>query len=437
MILKKIRLRLENSKLGKRFVEGAFWSILGSVLGRGVILISFMLVARILGQSTYGELGIIRSTINMFTVFAGFGIGLTASKHIAQYRNSNPDQAGEIYVLSTVLSIIIGLISAIILIVLAPEIAEQSLNAPQLTNEIRIGAIVLFGTTVNGAQSGSLSGFEDFKSIAVNTLITGIVQGVTLVVFTFFWGITGSLIALGLGCIILALLNQRSIKIKIKEHNIKSTIGKIHSKTISVLWSFSLPTVLSSVMVIPILWWAKTFLIKKTSFSDMATFDIADQWSMMILFIPTTLSQIILPMLSNILVEGTKQQYIKLVKLNLIINIIISLFISLIIIAIAPFIMSLYGRDYTNSTPLVLMMLSSIMIAACNVVGQVIASRGNMWYGVVFNFVWGIWIVLFSLLFISKGFGASGLASAIVCAYFLHFIVQGVYLIKLLKNGVK
>ncbi|RKU63132.1 MULTISPECIES: oligosaccharide flippase family protein [Parabacteroides] len=432
--------KIYKSDLGNRFLNGAFWSLLGAISGRGFVLLSFIFVARILGQHTYGELGIIRSTINMFTVFAGMGIGATASKFISQYRNNEPNRIIDIYSLSNTISIIIGFIGAFSLIVFSPYIADKSLEAPYLTFEIQLGAIVLLFTTINGAQSGALSGFEDFKSIALNTFISGTIQSLLLVLLSYYYGISGCIIALGFGCIFLSLFNHFSLKKQLTKYNTKHKqtylLMRISKDMIKILWSFSLPTVLSSILVIPVLWWARTFLISKSSFSEMAIFDIADQWSIMVLFIPSTLTQITLPLLSNTLSGNKHIQYIKLVKANIILNIAISFVISAFVILLRKYILELYGKEFIDTTPLIFMMISSIMISGCNVVGQVIASRGKMWHAFFFNAIWSIWIILFTLLFVNQNLGASGLAIAITISYFLHFIAQIIYLKKVLQFNI-
>ncbi|NOZ40854.1 MAG: oligosaccharide flippase family protein [Planctomycetes bacterium] len=68
----------------------------GAVISRGLMLVASILVARMLGKTVYGELGMIRSTVGMFGVFAGFGLGLTATKHVAEFRESDPERAGRI-----------------------------------------------------------------------------------------------------------------------------------------------------------------------------------------------------------------------------------------------------------------------------------------------------------------------------------------------------
>ena len=153
------------------------------------------------------------------------------------------------------------------------------------------------------------------------------------------------------------------------------------------------------------------------------------------LFIPTTLAQLVLPLLTNILSEGTKRQYITLVKINIWLNFGISTIIAVFIVLLGRFIMGLYGKDFMELYPLYLMMIASVFMSVCNVVGQVIASNDKMWFGFIFNLLWALWIVVFTILF--KNYGAIGLALSITCSYALHFVGQLIYLIIYLKKTME
>ena len=416
-----------NNSIKHRLLHGAFWSIFGSVISKAINLLSFIILARVITQESYGELGIIRSTLNMFAVATGMGIGYTATKYIAQYRNINPSFAGNIYALSNYLSIVVGVIGTICLLLLSNTIAETSLGAPHLSTTIKLGAIVLFFTTINGIQSGALNGFEAFNRSAINQIVAGIIQGILIVLLGFYHGVNGCVVALGIGCITLGILNKISILEELKNSNISCDIKNIDKSTISILWKFSIPTLLSSLMVTPVLWLSRTILINKSGYEQMAIFDVADQWSMSVIFIPNALAQIVLPILSNTLSSGKNNKYIKLVKLNLIANFIVASTVSAMVMILSPYILKMYGPEYSNKMPLIFMMIATVCMSICNVVGQVIASQGKMWIGFIFNTVWALFLIFFTSIFAE--YGAMGLALAITCSYVIHFIGQGLYLI--------
>lgn len=142
--------RVEASDVGARLARGVFWSLAGAVFSRGFTLVSTIIVARILGQALYGELGMIRSTVNMFAIFAGFGLGMTATKHIAELYLNDKLKAGRILALSGVFAFITGVLVAAVIFFCAPWLAVHTINAPHLIAEIRIGALILLvnSTTV-------------------------------------------------------------------------------------------------------------------------------------------------------------------------------------------------------------------------------------------------------------------------------------------------
>jgi len=51
-----------------------------------------------------GQLGMVQSTAGMFGIFAGFGMGLTANKHVAELKIKDPARAGRIIGLSSLVS---------------------------------------------------------------------------------------------------------------------------------------------------------------------------------------------------------------------------------------------------------------------------------------------------------------------------------------------
>src|SRR5690242_18010761 len=93
--LNGLKAKIEASPLAYRLARGAFWSLAGTVTSRFLGLAASICVARILGKVTMGELGIIQSTVGMFSAFAGLGLGLAATKHVAEFQAKDRLLAGE------------------------------------------------------------------------------------------------------------------------------------------------------------------------------------------------------------------------------------------------------------------------------------------------------------------------------------------------------
>src|SRR6266576_1999856 len=164
---------MDRFPLGKRLAAGAFWTLLGSVAARILTLPISVILARWMGPAHYGELGIIQNSVDFFSTFAGFGLGLTATKHVAELRTRDPERAGRILGLSTATAVVTGVVVAVALFILAPQLAARTLSAPHLAGPLRIGAALLFFAAITSAQSGALSGFEAFKVSAHLQAIVG------------------------------------------------------------------------------------------------------------------------------------------------------------------------------------------------------------------------------------------------------------------------
>lgn len=419
--------RFFQSDINRKIANGAFWSLSGTIISKGLLLLSSIIVARILGAEVYGQAGIIRSTVNMFTAFAGMGIGLTATKYIAEFKNSNPEKALRIIRLSNLVTILTGFIIAIIIIIFAQQIAYQ-INAHYLKPEIQIGAFILFFNTLNGVQLGILAGFEDFKSIAKNNLWAGIVSFFIQIIFAYIGGLTGTIVGFGTNFLVLWILNKKSVYKHTKKLGNLQKDETVFSE-ISVLWKFSLPAVLSGIMVGPVTWVCNVFLVNQPDgYTQMALFDAANQWRLTILFIPGALSQIILPMLSSSVNDN--ELYRNIFFKNLKLNAIISLALVFIVAVASPLITKMYGNEFEKLyLPLILLAFSTIFIAISNVIGQYFASKEKLWFGFLFNIMWGIILISTSYITINKyHLGALGLAISFSLSYLFHCLFQYIYL---------
>lgn len=427
--LRSIFENVQNSEIGSRIASGVFWSFLGSVISRGSMLLAAILVARILGKEQYGELGMIRSTINMFVVFAGFGLGLTATKYVAEFRESDKVKTGKIIGLSAIFAGLSGGLIAVIILTLTPYLAKNTINAPHLILELRLGAVMLFFSALNGAQTGVLSGFEAFKAIARVNLISGVVAFPIQIGFTYLWGLTGSVVGYGISFLLLWILSYSAVRKESKKYNVHINFFNAWNEW-EVLYKFSLPALLSGLLVSPVVWICNAMLVNyPDGFGQMAIFDAANQWRTLIIFIPTILSQIALPLLSSSL--DTNNKYNNILRVNLKINVVISLLVTAIVSIFSVPIMKLYGGDFEEGWPvLILLALSAVLFSIGNILGKVLASKGKMWLGFIFNFIWAVLIIAVSYVLLKEGYGAVGLAIANFISYLLFTIIIYIYIFR-------
>ena len=145
-------------------------------MSRGLNLLSSIIVARFLGKVGFGELGMLQSTIGMFGVFAGLGLGMTATKYVAEFKDKDKSKTGRIIALSSQVAFVTGGITTLVLIVIAPWLSINTLSTPHLANPLRIASGLIFFGAIKGMQTGVLAGFplafNNSLLIAMKALIT-------------------------------------------------------------------------------------------------------------------------------------------------------------------------------------------------------------------------------------------------------------------------
>jgi len=413
--------RVEASPLGYRLAKGAFWSLAGAVISRGLGLIASIFVARMLGKTGFGELGIIQNTVGMFGVFAGFGLGLTATKHVAEFQVKNPAKAGRIMALSGIVAIGSGGVMAIALVIFAPWLAAHTLAAPHLSGLLQISAVLLFLSALNGAQTGALSGFEAFKTIARVNLLAGFTTFPLMVCGVYLAGLQGAVWALVVSMGVNWILNHMALRVEARKVGVPFGFHDCGQEW-NVLLSFSLPAVLAGAMVGPVNWVCNAMLVNQPNgYAEMGVFNAANQWYNAMLFLPGVLGQAMLPILSERLGDKDSLRSGKILALSIKLNGAVVLPIVITGCVISPFIMHLYGESFRPAWPtLVVVLLTAGLVAVQTSVGHIIVASGRIWTGFIMNIGWGLTFIGITWAFLDLG--ALGLAMARGGAYFIHAV---------------
>ncbi len=416
------------ASLHRRFRAGAFWSLIGGVFSRGPVLAASVACARLLGTRGFGEFGILQSTAGMFGIFAGLGLGLTATKYVAEFRGKDPDRAGRVLAISAVTALISGILMTGTLILTASFLAKHTLGAPNLAAPLAIASGLVFFGAMNGAQNGALIGLEAFQAIARVNLWTGLLSLVFIVSGAKYGGLRGAVWGLIGGVAANWLLNNRAIRYACAEARISYQFATC-AKEWRILYQFSLPAFLASVVVGPAMWACNALLVnQRDGYLEMGLYTAADKWRLLILFIPGTVAGIALPMLSNLHGEDDPSGYSKVFNANVLLNLGLTILPGIVIALFAVPILSVYGTAYRSAWPiLVILAFSAVPEALNNVFGYAAISQGGVWWRLGFDVLLAVALVGFSFWAIPK-WGAVGLAGGYCVALSLSSIGLFFYL---------
>lgn len=415
-------------------IYGASWSFTGTALAKFITLVAGIVCAHLMSKEDYGQFNMLRSTINMFVVLGAGGLGIAATKFISQYRHDKPQYIFPLYIVSNNFGIVTGALCTIGVLIFAPIFALHILHTTSLVLPLRMGGVLLFFSILNGVQNGALAGLEDFRSIAKNTLLGSIIEAIFMLIGAWWWNISGAILGFGLGFIAIYITNKRSIGLNFRKYNINKTpLKDVHKSDIRKVLTISIPATCSALLIAPTFWVLRTILVANGGYEELAVFEAADQWKVVMLFVPTAISQIALPILSSI--QNQERSYVHTLKLNIILIFAISSVFTILIGILSPLIMSFYGWKDAHTLPLQILALSTIFSSVSHVLEMCVYSKGRIWNAFLFNLVWAISAIFIALCMLNCETGATGLSIAVLLSYVVVCTLFGLYVWRNIKNN--
>lgn len=422
--------------LSTRFARGASWSLAGMAAAQGLAVIASIVTARLLGKVTFGEFGMVTGTVGAFGILAGLGLGLTATKYIAEHRLGDPVRAGQILGLMSQVAAISGAIVSLILLGISPWLAARTLNAPNLADELRLGCVLLFLNAMDGVQTGALAGLESFKAIAWVSLVRGLLSFPALIAGVWLFGLTGAVAATVLVGAVGWWLSQTALRRECAKASVPISY-RVTTRDLPMLWRFSLPAFLSAVMVAPVMWLANAVVANQPGgYGELGLFNAANQWRTALMFLPAVLLRVALPLMASSVDVGRAGDFGKTLLLTQSLTVAIVLPAGALLMFLADAIMGLYGAEFTHGAPVLIGVVCSIMIASIgSSAGAAIEARGKMWRGLALNLSWGA--VLIAVVWWSADtWGARSLAFGSAIAYLVMSLWGFLYIASDLPPGM-
>lgn len=414
------KFETDKESVYKRLLNATAWNLLGLIVNKGFPFLASILIARLLGPQLNGELGIITSTTSVFVTFAVMGLGMTSTKFIAQYKKDNPNLASKVLGVTNFIGILMGLILAIILFILSDWLASNQLNAPHLAICLKIASITIFFSAFNGVQRGTLSGFEWFRQLALVDIIIGIITVVLNLLSAITFGILGLVVAQAITSAINTVVYTIYIRKANQRYGIKVDLSGLKTE-LSIIWKVSIPAMLSSIMVGPVVWICETILVNTDGgYESLGIFNAANQWRSILGVLPGVLNTAILP----ILISQNKEGNANIEKFNILASWVFVSSCCLPLFIFPEFIAKLYGNNYNQSAyvqTLCIILLYSIVYSYKSGIARKLITDNMLWWGVLDNIIWALTMIC-SILVI-KNLGSVGMAISYLLSYVFSTIV--------------
>ena len=412
-----------------RLARGVIWSTVGAFFSSGLTFLASVFVARLLGKTSYGELAMLQSTVNMFSVCAGFGLGLATTKYVAEFRERDRAKAGRVIAACATFSVVTGGLTTAAMFVLAPVLTTKILAAGHLASELRVGSLLLVMAALNGVQIGVLSGLEAFKSIAIVNMLKGLCGFSFVVGGVYVAGLYGAVWGLVITATASLLINGICVVKRLTEVGIILQFKNCFQEWM-IISRFSIPAIISMGIFSFGNWASHAILARQpTGYAELGVFNAANHLFVALLLISSLLNKPLVPVLSEQMGNSQGENASRILGLTIKMNAFIILPLVLVGCLLSPYLMALFGEEFVHAWPtLVVVLATAGIFTIVGPIGHWIVASGRVWINALLYTTWAIVFVGLTWLIVSGG--AMGLASARAGAYCIHGVLAALFACK-------
>jgi O-antigen/teichoic acid export membrane protein len=424
------RRRLIDSPEGlkSRLLRGVFWTMVMSFIVQGSTFIGSIITARLLGYVEFGKFAMVQSAICAIAGFAGVGLSPTATKFVSELRSQAPDRAGRILGLCSIITLITGTILAIICFIAAPWVAGELLHAEELAGMIKIGAIYVLLFALNAYQIGALSGFEAFARIARISAVQGPVVLILTVSLIWPLGLKGAVMAMVIAMFSSWILYHKALCSECRLHGIRINYKYNNLRQeFPVLMHIALPAAASGVVGGLAILGANAMLVRQTEgFAQMAIFNAANCFRLLLLLIPGMVTKVSVPLLCNLRASHDILRYKRTFGVCLGINFGLSASIALILFFCAHPLLRLFGKEFSHGQGILgLLMAASVVEIVAVALFQPLYSHGRLWLHFGIISIWSSLLLAATWCFV-PAFGAVALAGSYLASWMVSAVLYGI-----------
>jgi stage V sporulation protein B len=410
---------------GTLFVSGA------GILARIGVFLGNIAVLRILGKEQVGVLGLVEAWLTVATMFSLVGIGIAATKFVAQYLEEDPSRLGGL--IGTAL--LIGSLSSIIVgaifylgVMLLPTLMGTIIGGVTQQTLAQYAPLVfclVVVITLQQIAGGVLYGLQSFHVFIISNSIIGLLGFPIYFLLTQWQGVAGALEARLALALIEALFLLYFVFAAMRQHGVGISFGSI-MKDGRQLLSLGFPAFVGQLVVNPVQAFVISLLAAQPGgLRQVGAFTTATRLCAFAAFIPGSMTPAIVPILSSEWSRNDPARFRESVLLALRTFWLVTLPIVLVFMAASPTLLGwLYGGEYADAWVLVTFLLVINLLTSLNETGdRALLATGRIWLSTANSLAWtGLFLLL--TLWLVPWAQALGYVIAFVLSFTLYVTLQ-------------
>lgn len=187
--------------------RGGYYLFLGNTLSTGILAISSIIIARLLGPENYGLFSLVIVVPSLFIGLVNFGITSAITRFSAKFRSEgrNPEVRSVIKT-GLFFELAVGIIASIFCFLFSDVLATYLINRPEAGFYIKVASLLILFQTLFNTLSSTFLGLDNMENNAVTMTIravTKLLLAPSLIILGF--GILGALLG-HISCYIVAVM---------------------------------------------------------------------------------------------------------------------------------------------------------------------------------------------------------------------------------------
>lgn len=403
----------------RQIAQGTAWTAIGTVVAQFSSFFVGILIARLLGKDSYGKFGLLQTTVAVSSLFTGFGLSLTATRYLSQYRFSHRKEAGRLIGATGTISLTLAGSLSVLFFFFAGTISRSLSGRDDLTGLLRICAVPLFAASLLSVQQGVLTGFESFRAASLMNVARGVSLVPLVIIGTYAASLSGALWAIGAASLAGCILGAWFIVTECRRHGIRPE-WSVRWSDLIMIRDCALPTFLTGVTVTPVNWLVSALIVRSPGgYPELAILTAGVYFRTALLFFQGVTGTVLLPIFSSHSRAKRDQVLWSATAMNVVVGL-----AGLAAASVAPdFLMRVFGKTFQGHGGVVIANVASgALMLAYAPVAYYLTGAGYQWLIMISNAIWALFYFSGSVFSIRWGWGALGVAQSCACAYVLQLV---------------
>lgn len=364
-----------------RLARGLAWNLVGATFNQGSTFAANLVLANLLAVQVFGEYAMVQSTVAVLSLLGQLATGYTATRYVSEYRGADTVRAGRLLGMLSIVSGCMGVLVSAGLALSASWLSSVVLDQPGLAGPMRIAAMALFFSVMNGFLMGALAGLEAYGALGRTCVIGGSAYFGVAVVGGWIAALEGAISGVALAGALQTALLWRAVLAEAAKQGIVFRVA-FGLRDADTLLSFTLPAALNGFVSVPVIWFGNALLVRQDSgYHWMALFTAANSFRIIALFLPAVVNNVNMSLLNHQVGLQDGRRYLSVFWVNFGLTVAITCGVSGAAILFAPWLLGWFGSEFRAAYPvLVLLLLAAIPESLSLALVQVVQSHARMWF---------------------------------------------------------